>query len=117
MPTDTQVISKIKAFELSQTDRLALVGLASHPGFKVLNHMMIVACEQANAKVIKCDPVARDRVLTLQLEARAANEFCSLLGAAINYHSKCVNAVKPDEVKPEVKPKVRALVPRPAPTA
>jgi hypothetical protein len=80
------VAPEVRPFVLPPGDRLDLVALTNMPGWAVLNRMMDAACQSANAKVIQCDPTDRDKVLTLQLEARATNAFCTLLGKVIQWH-------------------------------
>jgi hypothetical protein len=83
----------VQAFILSQSDRIALVGLTTHPGFRVLTQQMEAACQRAYARVIQCDPTEADKVLAFQKEARAASAFCDLLRRAINWHVQCENVV------------------------
>src|SRR5258706_12987021 len=90
---------KVKAFTLSQTERIALVGLTTHPGYAVLSKMMQTAVQQKFNQVINCDPTKEADVLALQKEARAASEFCSLLRDAINWHVRCENVTKTQETK------------------
>jgi hypothetical protein len=85
--------NEAQAFVLSQSDRVQLVGLTTHPGFEVLKRMMEVACQAAYTKVIQCDPTEEAKVLTLQKEARAASAFCNLLRKAINWHVQCERVV------------------------
>src|SRR5260370_37751566 len=89
----------VNAFALSQTDRIALVGLTTHPGFKVLTQMMDAACQRAYTKVIQADPTQEAVVLALQKEARAASSFCELLRKAINWHVRCDNVTQQQEKK------------------
>jgi hypothetical protein len=93
--------SDVQAFELTQTDRIALVGLTTHPGFRVLTSMMDAACQRMSAKVLQCDRTNRDEMIVLADEARAANVFVNLLRQAINWHVKCENVTKkpPEKVK------------------
>ena len=86
--------SDVQAFELTQTDRIALVGLTTHPGFRVLTQMMDAACQRMAAKVLQCDRTERDRIVVLADEARAANEFSNLLRKAINWHVQCEQVTK-----------------------
>jgi hypothetical protein len=83
----------VQAFVLSQSDRIHLVGLTTHPGFKVLVQQMEAACQRLYLKVIQCDPAEESKVLVLQKEARAASAFCDLLRKAINWHVQCQNVV------------------------
>jgi hypothetical protein len=89
--------SDVQAFRLTQTERIALVGLTTHDGFKVLVQMMDAACQRAYAKVIQCDPTEEDKVLALQKEARATSAFCDLLRRAINWHVQCQNVIRKQE--------------------
>ena len=87
--SEETVVPEVRPFVLPPGDRLDLVNLTNQPGWRVLNRMMEAACQTANAKVIQCDPTDRDRVLTLQMEARATNAFCTLLGKAVQWHVAC----------------------------
>jgi hypothetical protein len=80
------VAPEVRPFVLPAGDRLDLVALTQQPGWRVLNRMMEAACQAANARVIQCDPTDEKKVLTLQLEARATNAFCTLLGKAVQWH-------------------------------
>jgi hypothetical protein len=83
-----------EAFVLNQTDRLALMGLTTHPGFRVLTAMMETACRTAAAKVVQCDPTEDKKVMSLLSEARAANAFSDLLRRAINWNVQCAKVTE-----------------------
>jgi hypothetical protein len=87
-------VTDVQQFALSQADRVALVGLTTHPGFRVLTQMMESACKAAYTKVIQCDPTEEAKVLALQKEARATSAFSSLLLKAINWHTQCEQVTK-----------------------
>jgi hypothetical protein len=86
-----EVKTDVQAFVLTQSERVALVGLTTHPGYGVLTRMMESACQRAYTKVIQCDPTEEAHVLALQKEARAASAFCTLLLKAVNWHVQCEN--------------------------
>jgi hypothetical protein len=94
LTTDPLDVTDVQQFSLSQADRVALVGLTTHPGFRVLIQMMESACKDAYTKVIQCDPTKEADVLALQKEARAASAFSNLLLRAINWHSRSEQVVK-----------------------
>lgn len=91
--------SDVQAFTLSQEDRVALYGLTTHPGFRVLTGMMDSACQRMSARVLQCDRTKRDEMIVLADEARAANVFVDLLRRAINWHAKCVIETQNKKVK------------------
>jgi hypothetical protein len=78
--------AEVRPFALPPGERLDLVSLTNQPGWKPLVKMLDAACQAANAKVIQCDPTEKEKVLTLQLEARATNSFCSLFLKAVSWH-------------------------------
>jgi hypothetical protein len=80
------VSAEVRPFVLPAGERLDLVNLTNQPGWKPLVKMLEAACQVANAKVIQADPTEKEKVLTLQLEARATNAFCGLLLKAISWH-------------------------------
>jgi hypothetical protein len=78
--------AEVRPFALPPGERLDLVSLTNQPGWKSLVKMLDAACQVANSKVIQCDPTEKEKVLTLQLEARATNAFCALFLKAVQWH-------------------------------
>lgn len=68
--------------ELSSIERVNLAALQQHPGFTVLEKLMMAACKRATEAVIALDPTAEGyerKLRVLQSQARDRNEFCLLV--------------------------------------
>lgn len=79
--------------QLSETQRLNLTALKHHPGFVVLELILMEACKKATEEVIKLDPMeeAYERKLkALQSRARERNEFCLLVLASIDFQERAM---------------------------
>jgi hypothetical protein len=81
------VAAEVRPFVLPTGERVDLVALTNMPGWKVLVKMLEAACQVAASKVIQADPTDKEKVLTLQLEARATNAFCALVLRAVQWHA------------------------------
>jgi len=76
-----------KEFELTQSERIALMGLTTHPGWPILNQLMEKICRHFDAVTIKEDDDAK--AMNLRREARAANMFSTLLGKVVSWNVQC----------------------------
>jgi hypothetical protein len=74
--------------ELTAVERVNLAGLKQHPGFDVLEKLMMSACRRATDAVIELDPTSEsyERSLkALQSAARERSQFCLLLLKSISW--------------------------------
>lgn len=78
--------------EMNPVERAQLLNMTLHPGYKILRLMMDQACDLATAAVIKLNPSSTDnykeKLVDLQLIARATNDFCSSLVKSIEAHER-----------------------------
>ncbi len=97
---------------LTEAQRLALLGLKQHPGFAVLELMLMDACRRTNDSVMKLDPEeeAYERKLKArQAKARERNEFSLLLLRSIDWQTQPAFTAPKQEEKPEPNPIVKGL--------
>jgi hypothetical protein len=89
--------------QLSETQRLNLTALKHHPGFVVLEQMLMEACRIATEEVIKLDPNEEGyerKLKALQSKARERNEFSLLVLASIDFQERLA-LQEAEEVKAE----------------
>ena len=100
--------------ELTATQRVSLAGLKQHPGFPVLEQLLMSACKRATDDVIKLNPEDEgyDRKLKArQSKARERNEFCLLILQSIDWQSQSVAIqVEEQDSKPEENRIVKGLI-------
>lgn len=91
--------------ELTSLDRAHLVALTMQPGWSILVKMFEQQCEIATVKVIQLDPGVNNydkQLASLQIAARATNDFCSSVLKSIDAHKEAYRAEKEDgEVVPK----------------
>jgi hypothetical protein len=85
-----------KDFELTQSERIALMGLTTHPGWPVLNTLMEKVCRQFDVATIREEDDEKAR--KLRYEARAANAFSSLLGKVVSWNVQCAKVTNVKEI-------------------
>lgn len=103
------------ANELTEAQRVSLAALRQHPGFPVLESLLMAACRRATEEVIKLDPVEEGyerKLKALQSRARERNEFSSLLLKSIDWQSQTVASQTEEKSKPEENRIVKQLIPR-----
>jgi len=104
------------AGELTLTQRVSLASLKQHPGFPVLEQLLMAACKRATEEVIKLDPIEEGyerKLKALQLKARERNEFSLLILGSIEWQSDVdVIQKQEQESKPEENRIVKPLVKR-----
>ncbi len=76
-----------KNFELTQSERIALMGLTTHPGWPVLNMLMERVCREFDIVTIREED--DEKAKKLRYEARAANAFSTLLGKVVSWNVQC----------------------------
>ena len=86
-----------KNFELTQTERIALMGLTTHPGWPVLNGLMERVCREFDVATIREDD--DEKAKKLRYEARAANAFSTLLGKVVQWNVSCAKVTEAKKVK------------------
>lgn len=83
-------MATLLAKELSDSERIQLAQLFSHPGFRVLEKLFTDMCNTATEKVIKLDPLKTEdfekKVAQLQIQARITNDICSSILASAEWH-------------------------------
>lgn len=98
------------ANELTDTQKVSLAALKQHPGFSVLEELLLSACKRATEEVIKLDPIEEGyerKLKALQSRARERNEFSLLLLRSIDWQAQAV--VPKEESKTEVNRIVKGL--------
>lgn len=96
---------------LTETERLNLAALKHHPGFPVLEKMLMEACKRATEEVIKLDPTEEGyerKLKALQSKARDRNEFSLLVLQSIDWQSAMAAATSSVILKEE--PEVNRIV-------
>jgi len=89
--------------ELTEAQKVLLLGLKQHPGYLVFELMLGAACKRATEDVIKLDPIEEGyerKLKALQSKARERNEFSLLVLKSIDWHSQGV-AIEKREQKEE----------------
>ena len=76
-----------KDFELSQSERIALMGLVSHPGWPVAQQLSIKLCRFFDSVAIAEDD--DEKAKKLRYEARAANSFSALFKKIVEWNASC----------------------------
>jgi hypothetical protein len=99
--------------ELTATERISLAGLKLHPGFAVLEKLLMAACKRATDDVMKLDPIeeAYERKLkALQQKGRERHEFTLLVLMSVDWQTQAI-AIQDEEKneKPEVNRIVKGL--------
>lgn len=106
--------SPLLSDSLSETQRLSLSSLKQHPGFAVLELMMMEACKRATEEVIKLDPSEEGyerKLKALQSRARDRNEFSLLILMSVDWQSAMAAALaQVTKEEPEVNRIVKPLV-------
>lgn len=77
--------------ELTEAQRVTLMSLKQHPGFAILEQMLMSACDRANRAVIQLDPTEEGyerKLKALQQRARERNEFCLLVLQSVEFHTE-----------------------------
>jgi len=101
------------ASELTLTERVSLASLRQHPGFSVLEKLLMSACKRATEAVIKLDPTEEGyerKLKALQSQARERNEFSLLLLRSIDWQAEAVAAQEEEKnSEPEVNRIVKKL--------
>jgi hypothetical protein len=87
-----------KDFELSQSERIALMGLTTHPGWPVAVDLAARICRHFDSVSIKEEDDTK--ATKLRYEARAANMFSGLFIKIVLWNAQCG---KVTEQKPKVK--------------
>jgi hypothetical protein len=88
------------ANELTETQRVSLAALKQHPGFSVLESLLMAACRRATEEVIKLDPIEEGyerKLKALQSRARERNEFSSLILRSIEWQTQAVAPQEEDK--------------------
>jgi hypothetical protein len=101
--------------ELNATERVNLAGLQQHPGYAVLEKLMMSACRRATELVIALDPTAEDyerKLRVLQSLARERSQFCTLVLKSVawqvDYEAELQKKEKPTD-KPERNPILKGM--------
>jgi hypothetical protein len=76
-----------KDFELTQTERIALMGLTTHPGWPVAIELAARICRHFDSVSIKEEDDAK--ATKLRYEARAANMFSALFIKIVSWNAEC----------------------------
>ncbi|SRR6266550_2998904 len=100
------------ANELTDTQRVSLASLRQHPGFSVLEELLMAACRRATEEVIKLDPVEEGyerKLKALQSRARERNEFSSLVLKSIDWQAQAVAPKEETKSEPEFNRIVKGL--------
>lgn len=100
------------ANELTETQRVSLASLRQHPGYSVLESLLIAACKRATEEVIKLDPVEEGyerKLKALQSRARERNEFSSLILKSIEWQTQTVVVQEEEKNEPELNRIVKGL--------
>lgn len=96
--------------ELTPVEALSLSGLKQHPGYLVLEKMLMAACKRATDDAIRVDPTEEGytrKLTALQLRARERSEFSLLILQSIDWHGASVAAQQEVNTEPEGNPILR----------
>lgn len=88
---------------LTETERMTLTALTTHPGFAILEKLLMTACKRTNDAVIQLDPTDETydkKIKPLQQKARERNEFAMLILNSIEWHKQVTE--QKEQSKPEV---------------
>ena len=99
--------------ELTSTERVNLSGLKNHPGYPVLEKLMMSACRLATEAVIALDPTDADydrRLKVLQSRARDRNEFCLLVLKSMTWQVELEAKLQEELQKPVEKPQENPIL-------
>lgn len=97
---------------MTETQRLNLTGLKQHPGYAVLEAMLLEACKRATEDIVKLDPIEEGyerKLKALTSRARDRHEFSLLVLQSIDWQTQPAFVDAPKE-KPEVNRIVKPLV-------
>ena len=103
------------AGELTEAQRVSLAALSRHPGYAVLESLLMAACRRATEEVIKLDPIEEGyerKLRALQSRARERNEFSSLILRSIEWQTGAVSAQEESKSEPEENRIVKQLIPK-----
>jgi hypothetical protein len=79
--------AKPKDFELSQSERIALMGLVSHPGWPVADELARRICRFFDAVSIAEEN--DEKATKLRYEARAAKTYSGLFKLIVEWNASC----------------------------
>jgi hypothetical protein len=88
--------------ELTDVQRVSLVSLIQHPGWKVVELFHTSACQRATEAVIKVDPeeANSEKIISVrQFKARERNEFSGLILGSVQYHIDVVAQGQKEETE------------------
>lgn len=71
---------------LDQKERAILANWVQHEGYKIfVNKILGDTCQEFTNRVVRCDPTEDKKIIVLQNQARAINQFCEQLIKSLNW--------------------------------
>lgn len=99
--------------ELTSIEAVSLGGLLQHPGYLVLEKLMMAACKRATDDAIRLDPTDEGymrKLVALQGRAHERSEFCLLVLESIAWHDASAKAIAVEvNTEPERNPILKGL--------